>query len=205
MPASLPTNSPSAIQLNGFAPSPEIPQQGPGGPSALPRNFRAPGFDYSCPIGTLPVVTTGPIGRPQKTNSNFRHLLRCWLLVPEGDSPSPALVQLAPRDPFNLSLVPLNRQGQGLLLLFAGCLARRFLAHPLLRLTTTKQCQLRVERWLMVAFGVFLLLLTSENHGTFAAWISNSTFEPPSASRWIISLGNGKSERSVTSLKPFPP
>jgi hypothetical protein len=43
------------------------------GPSALPRNFGAPGFDSSYParpIGTPPVISPGPIGPPQKMNSN---------------------------------------------------------------------------------------------------------------------------------------
>ena len=62
-------------QFNGFVPGPAIPQQGPGpslGPSALPRNFGAPGFDSypTRPIGTPPIVSPGPIGPPQKTNSN---------------------------------------------------------------------------------------------------------------------------------------
>ena len=39
----------------------------------MPRNFGTPGFDSlypARPIGTLLVVTSGPIGPPQKTNSN---------------------------------------------------------------------------------------------------------------------------------------
>lgn len=62
-------------QFNGFAPGPAIPQQGPGpilGPSALPRNFGGSGFDSypARPIGAPAVVSPGPIGPPQKTNSN---------------------------------------------------------------------------------------------------------------------------------------
>jgi len=74
------------------------------------------------------------------------------LPVLEGDSrssnnrSSPTLVQLAPRDPSNLSLVPPNRQGQGLLPLFADRLAQRFLVPPLLRLATVKSRQLLVGR-----------------------------------------------------------
>jgi hypothetical protein len=65
-----------APQFNGFVPGPAIPQQGPGpilGPSALPRNFGAPGFDSSYParpIGAPAIVSPGPIGPPQKTNPN---------------------------------------------------------------------------------------------------------------------------------------
>ena len=70
----VPFNPPQ--QFNGFAPGPAIPQQGPGpilGPSPIPRNFGATGFDSSYParpIGTPAVVNPGPIGPPQKTNTN---------------------------------------------------------------------------------------------------------------------------------------
>ena len=63
-------------QFNGFVPGPAMPQQGPGptlGPSALPRNFGAPGFDSSYParpVGAPAVVSPGPIGPPQKANTN---------------------------------------------------------------------------------------------------------------------------------------
>ena len=63
-------------QFNRFAPGLAIPQQGPGptlGPSALLRNLGGPGFDSSYParaIGTPAIISPGPIGPPQKTNSN---------------------------------------------------------------------------------------------------------------------------------------
>ena len=65
-----------AQQFNGFNPGPAVPQQVPGpilGPSALPRNFGAPGFDSSYParpIGAPAVISPGPIGPPQKGNPN---------------------------------------------------------------------------------------------------------------------------------------
>jgi len=63
-------------QFNGFNPGSAVPQQVPGpilGPSALPRNFGAPGFDSSYharPIGTPAVTSPGTIGPPQKGNPN---------------------------------------------------------------------------------------------------------------------------------------
>ena len=63
-------------QFNGFVPGSGVSQQVPGpflGPSALPRNFGTPGFDPSYParpVGAPAIISPGPIGPPQKTNSN---------------------------------------------------------------------------------------------------------------------------------------
>jgi hypothetical protein len=59
-------------QFNGFVPGPAIPQQGLG-PSPIPRNFGASGFDSSSPtrpIGTSTIISPGPIGPPHKMNLN---------------------------------------------------------------------------------------------------------------------------------------
>lgn len=86
-----------------MGPGPAIPQQGPGpilGPSALPRNFGAPEFDSSypaCPIGAPPAVTPGPIGPPQRTNSNPSP--PPTLLVLEGNSRSSIIANPGPIGP----------------------------------------------------------------------------------------------------------
>jgi hypothetical protein len=70
----VPFNPPQ--QYNGFVPGPAIPQQGSGpvlGPSPIPRNFGVPGFDSSYParpIGAPAILNPGPIGPPQKMNTN---------------------------------------------------------------------------------------------------------------------------------------
>ena len=137
-------------QFNGLAPGLPIPQDLSW---VLRRRHEA--LEYLDLILALRIrppvlpqfVTPGPINPPQKSNSN---LPPPSMLAPSsGRRQSIAdLGPIDPRGPFNLSIVPLNRQGQSPLLLFAGRLAQKFLAFSLLPLKAMNSCQLRVGRWL---------------------------------------------------------
>ena len=150
-------------------------------------------------------VTPGPINPPQKTNSN---LPPPSMLVP-GPGRRQFIADLGPIDPPR-PIQPIDSPTEP-----SGSES----ASPVRRspspkvpcsfvLATDDNEFLSTSRRTVVkdSFEVLFLLLplTLEDHGTPTARIYYLTSGPPSVSRWIISLGNGKSERSVAPLTLFP-